>query len=88
MTAEPLTPEQRSLRARLASYASWANTTDPTARTQPARDKAEARWEREVDPDQVLPDASVAARRGCQEGLLHPARAGASKAGPAGRTPP
>ncbi len=45
-----LTPEQRSLRARTASHASWANTTDVLARTRPGRDAAFERFEREVDP--------------------------------------
>lgn len=52
-----LTPEERALRARLAVHTSWANTTDRTARTQPGRDAAFARFEREVDPDGVLPEA-------------------------------
>ena len=49
-----LTPEQRSLRGRLAAHTSWANTQDPKARTAAARDKFAARFEREVDPDGVL----------------------------------
>jgi hypothetical protein len=50
MPASGLTPEERSLRARLASHAGWANTTDVLARTRPGRDKAYERFEREVDP--------------------------------------
>lgn len=57
-----LTPEQRSLRARLASHSSWANTTDPSARTAPARAASNARFEKEVDPDGVLPPAERARR--------------------------
>jgi hypothetical protein len=54
MPAE-LTSSERSLRARLASHASWAKTPDPAVRTAPARAAALARFEREVDPDAVLP---------------------------------
>lgn len=32
-----MTPQQRTLRARIAAHASWANTADPAARTAPAR---------------------------------------------------
>lgn len=52
-----LTPEQRSLRARLAAHSSWANTRDPAARTVPARMAALARFERQVDPNGALPEA-------------------------------
>src|SRR5262249_41219444 len=47
---DPLTPEQRSLRARLASHASWARTDDPSARTAPARSAFFHRFEQQVDP--------------------------------------
>lgn len=40
MTRGKLTPEQRRLRARIAAHASWARTTDRSARTAPARAKA------------------------------------------------
>jgi hypothetical protein len=49
-TKPPLTPEQRSLRAKAAVDASWAHTSDRAARTEPARRAASARFEREVDP--------------------------------------
>lgn len=52
-----LTPGERIERARLAAHTSWANTTDPTARTAPARQVALGRFEREIDPDGVLPEA-------------------------------
>ena len=52
-----LSPAQRSLHQRIGAYKSWANTADPTARTQPGRDKFMARFERAVDPEGVLPDA-------------------------------
>lgn len=56
-----LTPAQRSLRARLAVHTSWANTTDRTARTAPATAASPASaayWERKVDPDQQMDDAT------------------------------
>jgi hypothetical protein len=45
------TPEDRSQVARIAGLTSWANTTNRTARTQPARDAFLARFDRQVDPD-------------------------------------
>lgn len=51
-----MTPEQRSLRARLAAHASWAKTQDPSARTRPARDAQLEKFMREVDPDGELPE--------------------------------
>lgn len=51
---DALTPEQRSQRARIAVLESWANTSDPSARTKPGRDAAFAKFERQVDPDGVL----------------------------------
>lgn len=60
--SEPLSPQQRALRARLASFESWANTPDPAARTAPGRAAALAAFERAVDPDGVLPPAERARR--------------------------
>jgi hypothetical protein len=54
--ADALTPAERSLRARMASYSSWAQTHDPAARTAPARQAFKDRFERQVDPDGVLPE--------------------------------
>jgi hypothetical protein len=50
MTAR-LTPEQRSMSARLAALTRWANTTDRTAATQAARDALAAKWAASPDPD-------------------------------------
>lgn len=68
MGDDGLTPGQRSARARIGAHASWAKTSDPAARTRPARDAFLARFEREVDPEGVLPDdererRAVSARR-------------------------
>jgi hypothetical protein len=51
------TPVERRLRAELAAHASWAQTSDPSARTKPARDAFFARFLNDVDPDRVLPEA-------------------------------
>lgn len=52
-----LSPEERVLRARLAAHTSWANTSNPAARTAPARAAFDRRFEDEVDPDRTLPPA-------------------------------
>lgn len=52
MTAA-FSPAERSLRARLAAHARWAKD-DPVRGTAPARQAFLDRFEREVDPDQVL----------------------------------
>lgn len=57
-----LTPSERALRARIASYTSWANTPDPAARTAPAREAAMKRFEAQVDPDGTLPPEERARR--------------------------
>ena len=47
-------PQDRSLRASLASHVSWANTLDPQSRTAKARAAANGRFEqkaRELHPD-------------------------------------
>ena len=49
-----LTPEQRTLRARLAAYSKWAQTSDRSAATAAARAGQEGRWERQVDPQGLL----------------------------------
>jgi hypothetical protein len=49
-----MTPERRRRRARIAAHASWANTADRAARTAAAT-KA-FRFERQVDPDGLLPE--------------------------------
>jgi hypothetical protein len=53
---DSLTPEQRSLQARMAAYALHA-THDPRVTTRRARDAFMARFERQVDPDGTLPEA-------------------------------
>lgn len=50
----PLTPAERRLRAQVAVNTSWANTTDPAARTEPARRAFDKRFEDQVDPEHKL----------------------------------
>ncbi|SFE55527.1 hypothetical protein SAMN04487819_116104 [Actinopolyspora alba] len=51
-----MTPEQRALRARIGAHASWANTSDRTARTSTARRTFLERFEQQVDPAGELPE--------------------------------
>ena len=53
---------QARLRAKIAAYSRWALTADPTSATAPARSAFNARFDREVDPDGVLPAAERARR--------------------------
>jgi hypothetical protein len=48
-----LTPNERVLRSRLASHASWGKTLDRTARTEPARRKFDERFLAQADGDPV-----------------------------------
>ncbi len=57
-----LPPNERVLRARIASHRSWANTADRSARTAPGRKAALDKFEREVDPEGILNPAERAAR--------------------------
>lgn len=57
-----LTPEQRSMRARVAAHERWAKTADRSAATAPAREAAASRFEQQVDPDGILPPLERAAR--------------------------
>lgn len=57
-----LTSAQRTLRAKAAADASWANTADRSARTEPARRAALACFERQVDPYNKLPEPERARR--------------------------
>ena len=60
----PLTPTERSLRARVAAHRSWANTADVLARTEPGRRAAMERFDREVDPDGTMDPLERARRAG------------------------
>ena len=60
MPAAPLSERQQI--ARIAANTSWANTADRSARTSNARKAMLDKFEREVDPDGVLPPAERAKR--------------------------
>jgi hypothetical protein len=45
----------RKLIARVAAHASWAATSDRSARTAPARQANRDRWLNIVDPDGIMP---------------------------------
>ncbi|MFC5120215.1 hypothetical protein ACFPN7_40305 [Amycolatopsis halotolerans] len=57
-----MTPAQRTTRAKIAAHTSWANTSDRSARTAPARRAARDRFEKQVDPEGVLPPRERALR--------------------------
>jgi hypothetical protein len=50
-----LSPEQRSMRARIAAHTRWAKY-DPVEGTAKARASFLQRFEDEVDPDRTLPE--------------------------------
>ncbi|WP_222267407.1 hypothetical protein [Modestobacter marinus] len=52
----------RALIARLAAHESWAKAANRSARTAPARAALVSKFEREVDPNGVLPPAERARR--------------------------
>lgn len=54
--------DERTARAKLGAHTSWANTPNPTARTEAARKAADDRFEKQVDPEGVLPPEERARR--------------------------
>lgn len=60
---DPLTPAQRSQRARLAAHVLHSRY-DSKALTQPAREAMERRFLDEVDPDRTLPEPERQRRAG------------------------
>jgi len=57
-----LSPETRSLINSANAYQKWAHCPDRTAATAPAREAAERRFERLVDPEGKLPPEERAKR--------------------------
>jgi hypothetical protein len=55
MAPDSLSPEQRSLRSRMAAHVLHSRVTDAVAHTAPARKAFLDRFEREADPEGVLP---------------------------------
>jgi hypothetical protein len=58
----PRTAAEKSLAGQIGAHAKWAQTTDSTAATAPARQAFNDRFEREVDPDGTLPPEERARR--------------------------
>jgi len=52
----------RSIAGKIGAATRWARTDDRTAATAAARAAADARFEREVDPDNLLPPDERARR--------------------------
>ncbi len=57
-----MTPEQRTMHARIAAHVMWSREPDPTARTAGARAAFMSKFEDEMDPDRVLPPEERARR--------------------------
>ncbi|NEW58584.1 hypothetical protein GV794_23490 [Nocardia cyriacigeorgica] len=57
-----LTPSERRLLGQLGAHESWAHTDDRPARTANARKNFDARFERQADPEGVLPPEERARR--------------------------
>lgn len=70
--AKTLTPEQLSQRGRLAAHTRWASE-DPSTQAQRGQAGLLAKFEREVDPEGVLPPAERT-RRAVQARKAHMAR--------------
>jgi hypothetical protein len=51
----PAAASDRSTIAKIAANTRWANETDRSAATQPARDGLTRKFENQVDPDRSLP---------------------------------
>ena len=69
-----LTPAQRSMRARIAANTRWSRDGERRANAERAQRGLLAKFEAEVDPDGVLPEAervhrAKAARRAHMAGL-------------------
>lgn len=54
MPARQQSESTSALAGRIGAYQSWANTEDRSARTAPAREAFNRRFEDEVDPDRTL----------------------------------
>ncbi len=81
MSDNPLTPAQRTARARIAAHTRWANEPDRLAATKPGRDAAFEKLLDEVDPRRVLPDDERLKRaRNAQKAQLERIRLASSRA--------
>lgn len=57
-----MTSEERKLAARIAAHDRWAHVSDRSVETAPARTAFMATFERQVDPDGILPPDERARR--------------------------
>lgn len=60
----PLTPEQRSQRARIAAFTRWSKE-DPVAAAARGQAGLLRKFESQVDPDRTLPEAERLRRAEC-----------------------
>ncbi len=80
MSTSPLTPTQRSQRARIAAHARWAKEPDRLAATAPGRRAAFEKLLDEVDPEHKLTEAERLKRaKNAQQAQLERIRLAASK---------
>jgi len=80
MSINPLTPAQRSQRARIAAHTRWAKEPDRLAATAPGRRAAFEKLLDEVDPDRTLSEPDRLKRaRNAQKAQLERIRLAASK---------
>lgn len=76
----PLTPTERSIRARIAANTRWAQEPDRLAATAPGRRAAFEKLLDEVDPQRVLTEAERLKRvKNAQQAHLARVRLAASK---------
>lgn len=81
MPNNPLTPAQRSARARIAAHTRWAKEPDRLAATAPGRSAAFQKLLDEVDPERTLPeDERLKRARNAQKAHLERVRLAASRA--------
>ena len=57
-------PDPRSLSGSIAAHERWSRCDDRHAATAPARQAFDERFDRQVDPDGILPPAERARRAG------------------------
>jgi hypothetical protein len=80
MSNSPLTPAQRSQRARIAAHTRWAREPDRLAATAPGRRAAFEKLLDEVDPERKLSAAERLKRaKNAQQAQLERIRLAASK---------
>ena len=80
MSTNPLTPSQRSQRARIAAHTRWAKEPDRLTATAPGRRAAFQKLLDEVDPQRLLPEAERLKRaKNAQQAHLERIRLAASR---------